>query len=249
MQIVSLDNIVLVFLILSFYSGWRKGLLRALVTPVSFLLSIGASMVYFDMHENIFIAFLVVTLGTPLLSFTCKILFFFARLTIDKEYRDHIFWLSRILGGVVKVAWRGTLVGIILTLLTLIPVNFPYVEDMTKSITTSRSYALSSYYVLEKITYLQNVYLTLKAFYNPLEIQQFSSSREFKEYFNDEKIQFLLKDPELQEAVKTKNYLQIVGNSSVRDVFTNDELMKKLARLYKKVYASRAKQSAQPHSK
>ena len=111
------------------------------------------------------------------------------------------------------------------------------------------AYALSSYYVLDKITATQTFLLTIKAFSDPDELQQFSYSREFKEFYTDDKMQYLAKDEELQDAIRTKNFLQIIGNSSLRDVFLDDKLMKKLSVLYKKVYASRATEPKKSPSK
>ena len=248
MQLATLDTIVLILILFSFWGGWRKGVFRVLAAPAAFVISIFAGMIYWDMTENLFVSFLILSLGSVTLSIIFKILFFLGRMTIEKEYRDQVFWPSRILGGITNVVWRGFLISAFLLFIPLIPFDAVGSDHLKKSIVESKSYPLAQYYVLGKIIVMKNIFSTISTLVNPAKLNQFSDSREFREYFGDDRLQALVNDPDFQDYVLEKNMTKIMTYPKLHELLCDPEFMHRLSRLCKKIYKTKAQKDTQTSS-
>ena len=86
--LTTVDLVLLIFALLFFWGGWRKGLLRVLITPLSFLICTLLGIVHFDTTEDLAGSLLIATLGTFILSGTIKFILMLTRKTVEKKYRN-----------------------------------------------------------------------------------------------------------------------------------------------------------------
>jgi hypothetical protein len=228
----------IVFMLLLFYlaHGWYIGFLRSILTPACFILCVLFAVINFDLNYNIVHSSLIVILGTFILSTIMRTFLLLMRRTVDKEFRNYVFWGSRLLGSIGSVCWRGVVTAVILLLVTLMPAQSNNMADLQNDILKSRAYSLVYQYGLDRVPIARHVVLTLSIFKDPAKTRQLSEMREFQAFFGNPNVKSLMADPNLTNALNKKNFLALLSNPYLKSVLFDQYLMKTLSNLSEKIY-------------
>lgn len=229
------DAVVLCLLLYFFFSGWRKGLLRSFIGPLSLLASSIFAIIHYDIFQNAFKSFLIAVLGGGVLAVVIRIFFFLAQGSVKKEYR-HPFILSSILGAVGNLAWQGMVVFIALLILPLFPFQLLGMNYVRDDLTHSVSYNLVQYCLLKKIPRTKNLAETLWSLQDPSKIQQLASAEEYRSLVDDGRIQEILADPQIKGYFRTKDFVRLLSHPKVVNLLKDERLVEKLNRLSRKIY-------------
>jgi uncharacterized membrane protein required for colicin V production len=235
MLFTTTDYVVGVLLLVFFLTGWRKGFLRALIGPISFTVCCVVATIHFDLTGNIFTSFLIAITGTFFLSIILRFVLFLVRRSVDKDYRDYVFIGSRFLGGIFSLIWKGTITVMIVLVISLLPGKIRGVDKIHESIIHSMTYSLVNQYVIRRIPVARDTFYMLSLFKDPELADKLSSTREYKEFFSDERIQELLSDDDIQRHMEEGDITKLISNPKIISVVQDDKLMKKLTVLNGKI--------------
>ncbi len=236
-MLTAVDLLTFAILIFAIWDGWRAGLFRAALNPLCFFFFIPISVINFDLNRNIVVASLIAIVGTFVLSSLIRLILFFSRRGLDKDFRLYVFWGSRLAGSVISVYWKQTVYFVIILLISLIPTTFvPGMNSVQQDIMFSQTYAYINTHVFPKFPKLQNIYLTLSVFKDPYQVKQLSDSREFSAFFKSEKVQALVNDEGVKAFLAGGNLMQLLAHPRVKAVITDDKLMATLAELSRNIY-------------
>src|SRR3989338_4323676 len=99
----TVDFIILCLLLIFFWAGWLKGLLRSLIGPISLGLSLTAGLIYYWITQKFFYAVLITLFGPIALNIIFSIILkIWNKATSDKSSPR---LASRILGGLFSLLW------------------------------------------------------------------------------------------------------------------------------------------------
>ncbi|HPB68094.1 MAG TPA: CvpA family protein [Candidatus Omnitrophota bacterium] len=223
-------GIVLAGLIL-FFSGYRNGLCRTLSGPVAFLLCCVGAVIYYDITGNILYALMIASIGTLLLSMAFRLVLMIGKSTIGKTGNDTTILLSRILGGLVNLAWRGSLLFGILFLVTLIPFNALNLGTIKNDINGSVSFSILNRFVLNRIPQTKKIKQAFRVLENPKKLQTLSMDPEYKALLSDPKVKDITEDQEIQKLINKQDYLKLLSHPKIKSLMKDDTLLEKIARL------------------
>jgi len=230
------DHIVVIIAILFFWRGWHTGLLQTLFFPLCLIACGMVAILFFDLTKNVILAITIWILGAITLALIISTMFSIWRTSIDKKYRNYIFWTSRLAGGAFSVFWLGTLSFAAVLLFTLIPFSSPRITSIQKDIMASGSYNWTFVNVLKRHPMGTNIYMTLLVLKDTEAIDKLSQTQEFKDFFSHPKIQDLLSDKNFSRAVTEKNIPALLSNPQLGSILIDRPLMKKLVLLGTRIY-------------
>ena len=161
------DVCMLVVIIISFSLGWKNGLLRSLIGPISFVIFSIIGIIYFDLTQNLPMALIITSAGSIGLSFIVTIALIFGRSTVKKNLRKYVFIGSRILGSIASVLWKGILALIIFFVIALLPSNDSKLSEIQADISQSETFRLANQYIISQAPPVRNIFLVLAVFQHP----------------------------------------------------------------------------------
>ena len=238
------DYTVLTLGLLFFWGGWRKGFFRTLIGPLSLGIFAIFGALNYDINENLFKAVMITLVGSLCLSIVLRILLMIGRASADKKYRDEHMLISRFLGGMINLAWKGIVLAGILYLVTYIPFNFLKLDMVKEDILQSRTMGYLGLVVEKKTNAALTLQKMLTVIENPNQLQSLSETAEYKAFASDPKAQAIINDPEIQTLIKNRDFARLLGNPKIRAVITDENLTKKLSKLSERIYAE--SKSAEP---
>lgn len=233
------DAIVLVLFLFFFWSGWRKGLLRSILGPLSLLLCSVAGIVYYDVSGNMFKAATIALAGSFILAFVIRILLFMGRATADKQYRDQTFIVSRILGGLLNLAWKGTIVLAVIFFTTLVPLNLPTLKTIKDDINSSKTLAYLNLYALSKTGKVRDAMKVFDVLKDPSKFETVTATKEYRAFATNPKVKEAFSDQDVVKLVEDRNVSQLLTHPKIKDLLRDEEVMKDFSDLVKKIYSTR----------
>ncbi len=237
------DLIVLLLLIFFVYRGWRRGLLRSLIGPAALVICWVIAMIHYDLNKNIFTALSIAIGGTFILTIAAHIVLSLMRLTVDKEYRDYVFWRSRLLGGLLNLVWKGAMIGLILLALALVPPGPFGLQKMHNDITGSFFYAQAQR-IVSAIKPAKDTVDTLEMINDSHYLDKLSETKEYEALMNDKQIRDLRQDPEIAEMMDKKDIAGLMSNPKIIKLMQDEEFVKKLNELSRKAYEQKQRDDA-----
>ena len=230
------DLIVAILFAIYAFDGLRKGLFRSLISPLAFGICLIVGVLNFDLEQNFGKALLITTAGTLILSTSVKVMLFFSRRTVDKKYRNYVFWGSRFAGAVMSVFWKGGMTALGLLILANLPATTPGMRELQNNIHSSQSYGFISQQVVTPESRIHKIIATMEVLKDPSRYEELGQTPEMQEFFRSPKVTSMVNDPSVTVAIENKDYLQLLSNSNVMAVLSDDHLMGQLSRLSKKLY-------------
>ena len=236
-----IDYILLAIFLVFFLDGCRKGLFRCLIGPASFLAFLLIGIINYDAEGNAIKSILLVFIGSMICTTVINIALFFARRKVDPNFRNASFLISRILGGVVSLFWKGGMTLIILTLLTLIPQKVSGQIGLLKELTESRTYAWLKEKTIQSSPTFKTWIECLRTITNAEELQTWRETSEYQNFFNYPKVTAVLEDSELMERLKNNGVKEILSNQKIKDLMNDETAMTLLSRLSERIYETKSK--------
>jgi len=237
------DLVVLLLLIFFTYRGWRKGLLRSLIGPVSLVICGMIAMIHYDLNKNLVTSLTIAIIGSVVLSIVAMIVLSLMRLTVDKEYRDYIFWGSRLLGSIFNLIWKGAIISSILLSLAMLPTHIFGLHKLHTDVVESVSYSVA-HRLISKIKPAKEAAETLDLLNDSHYLDKLSSTDEYEKLMKDEKIQELRNDPEVAEMMDNKDIAGLMSNPKIIELLQDDEFMLKINELSRKAYQQKQEEEA-----
>lgn len=243
----TIDIIAIVVLLFGLWDGWRMGIMRSILTPFCLIFCSIIGIINFDLNENIARALFIAIGGGFILSLIIRLILIFLRSKIDKNFRNYVFWVSRLLGAAASTVWKGTLFGIGILLITLLPSGYiAGIENLQKNILISQTFDYTQNRVLPRFPIAHNIYMTLSVFKDPARIKILSHYPEFSKFFESQKVKSILEDEGLRFFLESRHYELVITYPKVRELMNDDDLMAKLGQLSRKLYEERIKAGETP---
>ena len=234
-EVNRIDIFIISLLFLSLCTGWRKGFLRSMTAPIFFVLFCIVGVIHFDLTRNIVHTFLVVTIGTTVFSLLFKSLFLLGRHHVKKDFRDSTFLFSRLLGSIVNLSWNGTLLLIVVLIITITSSS-----GLAKITAQSHSYNYANAYIVNRIPIARNIFLTLNILQQANLPAELTKSPEYKAFFKNPKVRDLRSDRHISDLIQNKNIFGLLSNERVKSILNDNALMQDLTVLSKKAYDMQA---------
>ena len=232
--------------IIFFLIGFRKGLFRTLIGPLSLILCSVAAIIYYDITGNILNALMISFVGTLVLSLAFRLVLMIGKSTFGKTGEDTTLLLSRVLGGLLNLVWKWGILFGILFLLTAIPFNGLNLGTMKEDINGSVSFRLLNQIVLSRIPQTQRIKQAFRVIENPKKLQTLSTRPEYKDLMADPKVKALTEDKEIQTLMDNKDYVKLLSHPKIKALLKDNELMSKLTHLSETIYRETAAEKTAP---
>ncbi len=220
MTITDLSLLIILFLLAA--RGAHKGFLRTLIGPASFLIATGGAMVWFNATHRMPSTLVIALLGPLLLGwFLHQIL----QITLWKNGFPPVNTLSAICGAIIQIIWGGSMFVILIVLAVILPLKNFGLSDITHDVQASTTYRL-----LQKP--LEDLNLI------PRPTLETSPEQDAQTLLNEPKIQKILSDTTLQEAIKNKDYATLMSSPLILELAQDPSLVAKMFKAYPKLKAN-----------
>lgn len=228
------DYIALGALFYFFLNGWHKGILRTLLGPISLVIGCSIAFIYYHQTRNIATSLLICALSP----FALKILISLI-LKIWGKFTDKDTLLSvpsKLLGSIFSVLWSGSYLGLLIILIGLIPLQLGWFEKIQNDVIASKSHGIIHQLIGNKVPIASGSVKNLTAiFEDPAKLQRLRSTKEFKTFMEDDDLKKIFSDEETIEQIGNKEYGKLLANPKIQSMFQNEQLLKKIFALNKKI--------------
>lgn len=219
------DGIILLMLLISFWSGWQKGLLRIILGPLSLLAGTVASYLYYSCTHNFLISVLIGLLGPIVLNFTLTVGLAVWNKTVNNNQKANI--LSRAGGGILNLLWTAGLSALVLVLLAILPSHFFGLDKIRADLDRSIAYSLVQQFIQDKVPSQKRMDNMLNIF-DPAQLKNIEDTKEYKNVMEDKKVQAILSNEETMKQIQRKDFAKLLSNPEFLKIFQDDHLMKNI---------------------
>ena len=198
------------------------------------------AFIYYSQNHNIIIAFAISIIApfilNVLLSLTLTV---WGKITkSDKPLST----ASRAWGAALRALWGGINLLMIIVLITLIPSNASWVENIRQNIFSSVTYSLidqwTKHLVPQKSIDIRAISQVMK---DPHRMQDLQSSPEYKAVWEDPAIQTLLTDEGTMKDIQDKNFARLMSNPKMQALMKDPALVKKILGMNAKIMEQKAR--------
>jgi len=231
------DIVIGFFLILFIWEGWSNGLLRTLIGPVCVILCCLFASLYFDVTDNIVIAFFIAVAGSVILGIIVSVLFMWWRKSVDKKYRNAVFPGSRTAGAAISLTWLGGLTIAAFLLFAFLPTSLNAMQKIQQDIDQSRICQWSSDNIFTRMPLSRRIFSVLSIFKDKERLTELTNSIEFKTFLADPKVEAIAQDPRIVQLCENKRIVTLLFHPKITGLLRDSRVMQKLTRVIKMVYA------------
>lgn len=221
------DSVVLALTLYFLYRGWSRGLLRTLIGPIALILGCVMAVIYYAQNHNIIMAFVISIVAPMILNLLFSLALTVWQKTVNAD--NPVSPVSRAWGAGLCVLWGGTNLLLIIVLITLVPSNAPWIENVRQDIFNSRAYSIvdqwTKHLIPGKSIDIRAVSQILK---DPDQMQNLQSSEEYKAVWEDKTIRALLADEEIMRDIQDKNFAKLLTNPKMQALMKDPGLVKKI---------------------
>ncbi len=208
------DTLTLICCVFLIFRGVSRGFLGSILGPLALILATIVSIVYYAWTKDIPISLCIGLFGPFILAWIFR--FFLHSWKQMTNPEGKLSLVSRIGGALLTLLWGMTMVIITLLLLAMIPpVNKP-LQVMYKDIHMSYIYRIIKpldYYAIDKPSPQENLESLSK----------------------DKRIQDIINDPKITEAIRLKDYSSLMSNPKIMALIRDPEMIKKMMAIYKQL--------------
>ena len=226
------DWIILGSFLMFFWQGCKKGLLTIVLGPLSLLLGIGASAIYYNQTKNFLISLILSIFAPIIIHIALKILL---KLFHHPNEEKKFLTLGRVFGGIINLAWNGAWVVLTIVVLALLPAQIPWLNKIQDNILASKTYQLILSVSGKKIPAgMNDIKKVTNIMNDPQRMQELRDTKEMKDVLADQDIQALLDDDTAREQIKKKDFFALLKNPHMQAILNNPDLLKKFIALQEK---------------
>jgi len=118
--------------------------------------------------------------------------------------------------------------------------RFGWLEKIQDDVVASKSYTMIHQFMENRAPATSGDIKKLTAiFQNPDKLKQFQSTKEFKALMADDSLKEIFSDKEIVEQIQNKDYGKLMTNPKIQSVFQNEQVLKKMFALNKKIMTER----------
>lgn len=240
------DLFVLLLLLFHAVSGYRKGLFKSLLGPVSFVVCCTLAWMYFKRTHNVLISLTISLLGPIFIKLFIPWIVDLNAQGTSEPSKESAKEINRWLGGVVGLVWGMLMAFLILLFVVINPSQdgpvFGARKAVVKSLVFSATFArLSSFSPLVALTNppesMDNVSAPVAQTdkgpaASPSAV---SESALYQDLYNDPRIKDLLADPQIKELIEQKQYMQLLQNPRFAKILDDPSLIARMIELQSKI--------------
>ena len=230
------DYIVLIFLVIFFILGWRRGFLRTLFGPISFFLGLSIGSFYYFKTFNIAASILIIFIASFFLHMgLSRLLDLFRKVRGEGEGKAG-FSIGRLLAGVFNSVWQGLFLIATLLIIPLLPSEEGGLfESAQDHIVASQTYTVADNWPHAWMSSQFDAKRTFEILRDPSSMERIKNSSQYQALIKNERITALLSDERIKKNIETHNYLELLNNHKVQEVLNNRDLVKNLLSLNRKI--------------
>ena len=207
-------------------SGWSKGILRALIGPLSLTISIGLGVLWFNQTKNFAVSFLIVFLGPILLRSGTG--FFLSLWYKPADKKAPLSAASRLSGGLFNLAWGlGILIFLALTISSM-PAKALGASWVKERISQSFSYQVVERWIIKKMPYENELAYLLNTWQDEEKIKEIRALPRFQEIQENPKMKDALSDTDTTAQIKDKDFAKLLINPKFLALLKDRALMQKI---------------------
>ncbi len=239
------DYITIAAFLYFFFNGWRKGFLKTLLGPLSLIIGCFAGFAYYQKTQNMAMSLGISILGPFAINILASIVLRLWHKAVNGDIP--LSPINRISASALSILWGGSYLALMLLLIGITPLKISWFEKMQNDVLASKSYAFIDRQIGNKMpdTILDVKKITglLK---DPEKLEKFQSTEEFKALSSDELLKDILSDEETAEQIKSQDYGALLANPKIQEVFQNEELLKKIFALNKRIAEELPEEESDP---
>ncbi|MCD4779880.1 MAG: CvpA family protein [Candidatus Omnitrophica bacterium] len=230
------DYVIILCCTYFIWRGYHKGFLRSVIGPVSLMICTALAYFHYQKNEDLKIALLLASFGPFLLALILN-LFLFTWNKMTKEKEEDLSQLSRFIGGLFHLIWKGSFMIIVIYLLTLLPAPaiFPWISTIQEKIYHSNSYLFIQSITKNRLPTAESVAQVTKTINDPKKIIKIKNSEEYQALMGEEDFIEFIEDEEIKKMVEEKNMAKLISHPKIRSLLNNKELMKNILKMNAKI--------------
>ena len=226
------DYAVLFLLIFFVCNGWRSGVARSILHPLSFLISGIVGIIYYQVTKNLAISLVIGVTGSIIINLLFSLILTIWQKTANKNQPPSL--ASSLLGGVFNLLWNFSILFVFLILLTKLPsTNFLKLKDIQNDIAHSFIFSRLNNGVSKEIPSVHQFNHALNVLKDPSHSEKITSTKEYQALINDEDIQNILADETLKQQIHDGNVGKLITNPKIQMIFQSPQLLQKFANFEK----------------
>ncbi len=243
-----IDSIVSALLLYFLYRGWAKGFLRTLIGPISLIVACVAGIAYYSSTHNIIAGILIGVLGPILLNvlFSISINIWHQTVNVGRP----LSYASRLLGSGFSLIWGSLHLALIVILLFMIPLDFPWLRHLREQVLASRSYAIIQQQTKAVLPVQSlNTSQIVEMLRDPAQLEKVHSLEEYKTVMEEKAVLDILSDEDILRYIEDRNFSQLMTHPKVQSLLENPEVLKKVFDLNVKIIEQSAQEEKEEEVK
>lgn len=239
------DLFVLLFLLFHAYNGWRKGLFKSLLGPISFVICCLFAWLYFKRTHNVLISLTISLLGPIVIKIFVPWIVQLASEGTLQPSTSSIGLINRWLGSAVGLVWGMIMASLLLLFVVINPAASGPVASARLAVSNSLVFSGgSSYWTgFSSIVLAANSRNESTAEMDSPKANQMQSpdaqalaqSEEYQNLYNDERVKELLSDPEVKQLIEEKQYMKLLQNPRFAKILDDPSLIARMVQLQSKI--------------
>jgi len=228
------DYIALGALLYFFLNGWYKGIFKTLLGPISLIIGCSIAFIYYHQTNNMALSLWICVLSPLAFKILITVVLKIWKKVSNKEVS--LSFSSKLFGSIFSVLWSGGYLGLLLILIGLIPTRFGWLDKIQDDVIASKSYSIIQQFIDKNLlaTFADIKKLTA-IIGDPAKFQKFQSTKEFEVLMEDDDLKEIFSDEEMIAQIRNKEYGKLLANPKMRSALANDQLLKKIFALNKKI--------------
>jgi len=226
------DFIVFVLLSYSIYSGWRKGIFKTTLAPLSMIFCVCLSFLYFQKDQNIRMTLLMLFVSPILMNLLLLGLYNLWQEASNKNVP--LPKINRGIGSFISFICCGILIMISVFLIAIVPSDALGIQGPRRNVIRSASFSIFKNRFPIRIP----KELTLKLFREKMIMEDILKSREYEDLVFDERFHKLIDDYETVQQMQEYDFKSMSQNKKMFKMLMDRDLLAKCLRLYVRVVES-----------
>ncbi|MDP8212879.1 MAG: CvpA family protein [Candidatus Zapsychrus exili] len=228
------DYIVILAGIYLLYRGWKQGFLNSALGPISLIVCSLIGLLYYSICKDMFKAALIPMIGP----FIIKISFYLLRKVLNKASgtKEKYSILSKALGSLFCLLWKGTILAILIIIISIVPPKHEWLERIQTDISKSKTYKTANKLTGYKIPTSKDIMAKTTALIsNKGVVSNIRSSEKFKKLMSHKDFESFVTDEVIKEKLQDGNIVGLMTDPKMQTLFSDQEFLKDLINANKEV--------------
>ncbi len=209
------DIITLALSIFLIFRGASRGFLASLLGPIALILATVVSYIFYQCTQNLLISLCIGLAGPFILTWVLRA--FLHSVSVMSNSVGKYSPLSRVAGALVTWIWGMAMLIITILLLAMVPPVNKQLDFLYKDV------------------HLSKLYHAIKPLDSAAIDQSSDTENEAASLAEDQRIQDIVKDPTVVDAINRKDYSALISNPKFAALVQDPVMMKKMLRIYRQM--------------